>query len=74
MDQTLGTGPPAVWPSCSILDRRLRPRAARLLTGLSRGGTGGPRHLILGVFAIAVGASVLIAVVRSGGRNRDPWA
>lgn len=36
--------------------------------------TGGPRHLILGVFALAVGVSVLIAVVRGRGRNRDPWA
>ena len=46
MDQTRGTGPPAVWPSCSILARRLRPRAARFGTGLSLGGTGASRHFI----------------------------
>lgn len=35
--------------------------------------TDGMRHLVPGVFALAVGVSVLIATARGCGRSRDPW-
>lgn len=35
--------------------------------------TDGLRHLIVGVFAVSVGGSVLLAAVRGPGRGSNPW-
>lgn len=35
--------------------------------------SGGPRHLVVGIFALSVGVSVLVAVIRSIVRGDPPW-
>lgn len=35
--------------------------------------TGGPGHLVVGIFALSVGVSVLVAVAKATFRRRPPW-